>query len=116
MTVGPPELSSDGRIANACAMTVTPMKIAPSRNAMVTMVLAAFFASGGLNAGTPLAIASTPVSATEPPAKALSSRKIVRTSTPGRTTSGWGGSACAVPVTMRDRPITTIPMANATKR
>ena len=38
---------------------------------MTTSVLAAFFASGGLNAGTPLAIASVPVSATEPLANAL---------------------------------------------
>ncbi len=64
----------------------------------MVIVLAAFFASGGLNAGTPLAIASTPVSATEPPAKALSSRKTVRTSVPGWTAWGCGGMAWAVPV------------------
>jgi len=46
-------------------------------------VLAAFFASGGLNAGTPLAIASTPVSATDPPANALSSSRRVKTWVPG---------------------------------
>ena len=39
---------------------------------MIVIVFAAFFASGGLNAGTPLAMASTPVKATEPPANALS--------------------------------------------
>ena len=48
----------------------------PSRTAIAVIVLAAFFDSGGLNAGTPLAIASTPVSATEPPAKALSRSRI----------------------------------------
>ena len=42
---------------------------------MAVIVSAAFFASGGLNAGTPLAIASTPVRATEPPANALSSSR-----------------------------------------
>ena len=46
-------------------------------------VLAAFFDSGGLKAGTPLAIASTPVRATEPPAKALRSRKRVSICVPG---------------------------------
>ena len=116
MTVGPPELSCDGTIANACATMVTPMKIAPRRNAIMVIVLAAFFASGGLNAGTPLAIASTPVSATEPPANALSSRKTVRTSSPGWTACGCGGTAWAVPITMCDRPIVTIPMARDTKR
>ncbi len=37
---------------------------------MTASVVAAFFASGGLNACTPVAIASVPVSATEPDAKA----------------------------------------------
>ena len=55
---------------------------------MAVMVLAAFFASGGLNAGTPLAIASTPVSATEPPAKALSSNRIPSASVPDGRASG----------------------------
>ena len=55
---------------------------------MATRVLAAFLASGGLNAGTPLAIASTPVSATDPPAKAWRSRKSpdgLGARAPGRT-------------------------------
>ena len=38
--------------------------------------LRAFFHSTGLNAGTPLEIASTPVMAVEPPANACSSRKM----------------------------------------
>ena len=37
---------------------------------MKASVVAAFFASGGLNAGTPVAIASVPVSATAPDANA----------------------------------------------
>ena len=49
--------------------------------AIIVIVLAAFFDSGGLNAGTPLAMASTPVRATEPPANALSRRITVRAST-----------------------------------
>ncbi len=44
-------------------------------------VLAAFLASGCLNAWTPLAIASTPVIAVHPEANALSSRKSVNACT-----------------------------------
>ena len=47
---------------------------------MTASVVAAFFASGGLNAGTPVAMASVPVSATAPAANARSSRRAV---------SGW---------------------------
>ena len=52
---------------------------------MTVMVSAAFFDSGRLNAGTPLAIASTPVRATEPPANARSRSRIPTTSVPGGT-------------------------------
>ena len=47
----------------------------PRRTAIAVIVFAAFLDSGGLKAGTPLAMASTPVRATEPPANALRSRK-----------------------------------------
>ena len=76
-TDGPP--GCVGRRPYWTATTVSPMNRMPSRIAIAVIVLAAFLASGGLNAGTPLAIASTPVSATEPPANALS-----RSSTPMR--------------------------------
>ncbi len=92
------------------------MKIVPSRTAIATSVLAAFFASGGLNAGTPLAIASTPVSATEPLANARSSSTIVRVSTPRGTASGWRGIGTTVPDTMCDRPLATISSARPTNR
>ena len=52
---------------------------------MTASVVAAFFASGGWNAGTPVAIASVPVRATAPAANARSIRIAV---------SGW-----IVPVT-----------------
>ena len=42
---------------------------------MTASVVAAFFASGGLNAGTPVAIASVPVRATAPAANARRSRR-----------------------------------------
>ena len=78
---------------------------------MAVIVFAAFFASGGLNAGTPLAIASTPVSATEPPAKALSSNRIPSVSVPNGRASGSGGTGPAVPVAIRNAPIPTIARA-----
>ena len=83
---------------------------------MAVMVFAAFFASGGLKAGTPLAMASTPVSATEPPAKALSSNRIPSASVPNGRASGSGGTGAAVPVTIRTAPIATIARASPTKR
>ena len=83
---------------------------------MAVMVLAAFLASGGLNAGTPLAIASTPVSATEPPANALSRRRIPRVSVPNGTASGGVGNCSTVPVTIRDTPMATIPSASPMNR
>ena len=46
--------------------------------AIVSIVPAAFFASGGLNAGTPLETASTPVIAVQPFEKAVSRRKSVK--------------------------------------
>ena len=72
------------------ATTVSPTNRTPSSTAMTVIVFAAFFASGGLNAGTPLAMASTPVSATEPPANALSSSRMPIASVPSGTASGRG--------------------------
>ena len=72
---------------------------------MAVIVSAAFLASGGLNAGTPLAIASTPVSATEPPANALQEQEDARAARSRTgTASGGGGSGSAVPVTMSGQP------------
>ena len=90
------------------------MKMVPSRMAIMIRVLAAFFGSGGLKAGTPLAIASTPVRATEPPANALSNRKTVSI-----WVSGW--MACngslrwwAFPETTLTTPTTTASRAMTT--
>ena len=57
------------------ARKVMPMNSVASRAAITASVVAAFFASGGLNAGTPVAIASVPVRATAPAANA---RRISR--------------------------------------
>ena len=75
---------------------------------MAVIVLAAFLASGGLKAGTPLAIASTPVSATEPPAKALSRSRMPTASVPNGTASGRGAAVTTSPVRMRKKPMATI--------
>ena len=57
-----------------------PTNIVIESTAMITMVAAAFRASGGLNAGTPLETASTPVIAVHPLENARSRSKSV---------SGW---------------------------
>ena len=80
---------------------------------MEDIVFAAFFASGGLNAWTPLAMASTPVRATEPDAKALRSRKIPSASVPIGSGLAWRGSGCAWPVAMWMAPVTTMSIARA---
>ena len=92
------------------------MKITPSRTAIATRVLAALRASGGLNAGTPLAIASTPVSATEPLANARRTSTRVSVSVPYGTASGWCGRGTTVPPTMWTRPDATMISAMTTNR
>jgi len=47
-----------------------PRNIAPSRLPMITKVVRAFFQAGSRKAGTPLEMASTPVTAAPPEAKA----------------------------------------------
>ncbi len=49
----------------------------PSSEPITTRVLRAFFQAGGLNAGTPLEIASTPVTAAPPEPNALSTTNTV---------------------------------------
>ena len=56
-----------------------PTKRIVSRTAMTARVRAAFCASGGLNAGTPVAIASVPVRATAPAANERSTRSTSAT-------------------------------------
>ena len=79
------------------ARNVMPTNSTPSRMAMAVSVGAALRASGlGLKAVTPLAMASVPVSATEPAAKARSSRKIVSGSrSRGRRPGNWSSAAAA---------------------
>ncbi len=84
-TVRPPSVV--GTIPYASETNVIPTNRMASRTAIASIVVAAFFDSGGWKAGTPFAIASVPVRATEPLAKALSSRKIPMPSLPVLTAS-----------------------------
>src|SRR3954453_18335285 len=74
-----------------------PGNITPSSPPIHMSVERAFFHSGFLNAGTPFEIASTPVMAAPPDAKAWRSRKIpTELATPTGTRSA-GIGACARP-------------------
>ena len=77
--------SSVGKTAKLVARNVIPTNRTARMPAIAMSVVAAFFDSGGLKAGTPVAIASVPVRATAPDANA---RSRMRTPT-----------ACVVPVT-----------------
>ena len=70
---------SDGSAA-ACTWEISASAVMPANMATAmppssARVVAAFLLLGFLNAGTPLLIASTPVSAVQPEEKARSSRK-----------------------------------------
>ncbi len=65
----------------------------------------AFFASGGLKAGTPSETASTPVSAAQPEAKARSTRNRVR-SWVGAMTARAACAAASQPKAQRITPYT----------
>src|SRR5215208_7426201 len=79
------------------------MNIVIDITAIISIVAAAFFASGGLNAGTPFDTASTPVIAVQPFANAVSSRNSVSVSCVDET--GFAGtSGCTVPVSARQTP------------
>ena len=62
-------VSMPGTMPKPLARNVMPTKRTASRTAMTASVVAAFRGSGGLNAGTPVAMASVPVRATAPEAK-----------------------------------------------
>ena len=65
--------------------------------AIVSIVAAAFFASGGLKAGTPLETASTPVMAVQPLENAVSSRNTVSACPPGAI-GATASTGCTVPL------------------
>ena len=72
-------------------------------------VLAAFLDTGSLNACTPLAIASTPVMAVQPDAKARRNRKSESVPRPAISTCDDGTLIAEVPlVTTTNMPYTTV--------
>jgi hypothetical protein len=75
ITVGVP--SSNGAGCSLDASTDRPRNITPSSEPMMTRVVRALRQAGSLNAGTPLEIASTPVTAAPPEAKAWSTTASV---------------------------------------
>jgi hypothetical protein len=82
----------------------SPRNITPSRLPIHIRVVRAFFHSGGLNAGTPLEIASTPVTAAPPDANACRIRKMLMAPAVFAT-SGGIGSGCNPPVKVRKMPM-----------
>ncbi len=67
------------RTSLVSASAVMPANMVIASTPRTSSVRAAFALFGGLNAGTPLAIASTPVSAVQPEEKARSARKTSAT-------------------------------------
>jgi hypothetical protein len=80
------------------------MKRVAQRKAMITSVVAAFFASGGLNAGTPFETASTPVMAVHPFANARRMRNVLRVATPLGVADPAADTGMAPPVRTRKAP------------
>src|SRR5205807_8406494 len=69
ITVGVPDLK--GMACTLVDRADSPKNITPRVEPITTRVSLAFFHSGGLKAVTPLEMASTPVTAAQPEAKAL---------------------------------------------
>jgi hypothetical protein len=77
-----------------------PLKVIARITTMAVSVFCALTHSGGLKAGTPSEMASTPVSAAPPEANARSIRNSVSGSRAFWTTAGWPGG----PKPKRTRP------------
>ena len=94
-----------------------PTKSTASSTAIQVRVMAALCGSGFLKAGTPLAMASVPVSATEPAANARSSSRMVTVASGlGWPGTGFGGALCSPRMTMRKTPTPIISSAEPTNR
>ena len=111
--------SSIGMMWKLVARNVMPTNRMARMLAITISVRAAFWASGGLNAGTPVAIASVPVSATAPAANA---RSMIRTVTSfavwvvAAITSGVGAGPVSPWNTIRNVPAAIIRNAEPRNR
>ncbi len=85
-------LESVGTTCILAASQEMPMNMVPSSPAMIIRVSRAFFHSTGLKAGTPLEMASTPVMAAPPEAKACRIRKIPALAVALRAAGSAGGT------------------------
>ena len=88
---------SVGTTFNLVAMNDRPRNITPSSPPIHIRVVRAFRHSGGLNAGTPLEIASTPVTAAPPDANACRTTNSPIAPVVRATSSGIG-RGCRLPV------------------
>src|ERR1700694_585051 len=104
-------------LGRACILTArkeTARNRLIAKPAMITSVCAAFFDCGRRKAETPFEIASTPVSAAEPDAKARRTRKTPTDPVPAASTCVL--AACgAPPVATFQRPTPTIAYIAARK-
>jgi len=88
-----------------CAKMLVPAKMAMHVAAIQSSVVDAFRDCGARKAGTPLLMASIPVKAAQPEAKARTSRSSVTPCKAGGGGVTWAGAPCK---TRRTSPITTI--------
>src|SRR3989304_5030948 len=96
--------SSEGTTPSPRASTVMPRKSVPRITAIHAGVMAAFRDSGGLNAGIPLEIASTPVRAVQPEENARRTRNHVNAVV---AAGGGVGSGRRSPLSQRRMPVAT---------
>src|SRR3954463_5595114 len=96
-------------IAWTCAARIdNPRNITPSNDPMMIKVSRAFFHAGGRNAGTPLEIASTPVTAAPPEPNAFSAMK---TEAPSNKPVPWWVPSGTIPGAS-DGPFGRLPRNN----
>src|SRR5437867_3345413 len=89
-------LDSVGATFSLAVRYESPRNITPRVEPIHIKVVRAFFHSGRLKAGTPLEIASTPVTAAPPEANALRIKKMLAAPITLET-SGGTGTGCKVP-------------------
>ena len=81
-----------------------PTNMVTAIAAIIVSVAAAFFDSGGLKAGTPSEMASTPVMAVQPLAKAVSTANVVSVPASNVASGSTGGGTGGWPELTRHSP------------
>src|SRR3954451_13923352 len=93
-----------------------PMNMMPRQTPITMSVDRAFFHSGGLNAGTPFEIASTPVMAAPPDANACRMRNNPTDDVCTRRAGSLGGIGSRWPVAWRTMPTMMITSIDTMKQ